>query len=115
MTESDSALDHAAGCLRSIGATILDRRWREPGTQDEAPIIASHQHSLVICDVRSIAPGSSTDLTHMNPAKVRRLRRLAIAWMRDHGGRYDRVRVDAVGIVRDGTGGYTVTHAQEVG
>jgi len=94
---------------------VLDRRWQAPGDQGEAGIIGLHRGMLIVCEVRIVTAASGDGITRMSTAKIRRLRRIAVVWMDAHGTRYDRVRVDAIGIVREGPGGYTITHAVEVG
>jgi hypothetical protein len=37
-----------------------------------------------------------------------------VAWLNAHGIRFDRVRVDVVGLVRDPSGGYTIEHVRGV-
>jgi hypothetical protein len=38
-----------------------------------------------------------------------------VQWLNAHGIRFDQVRVDVVGLVYDGTGGFTVEHVPGVG
>ena len=44
-----------------------------------------------------------------------RLRRLAALWLSAHGIRFDQIRIDVVGLLCDGAGGYTVEHVRGVG
>ncbi len=46
---------------------------------------------------------------------MRRLRGLAVAWLSAHGVRFDQVRVDVVGLVREATGDFTVEHVRGAG
>jgi len=48
-------------------------------------------------------------------AKRRRLRRLAALWLSAHGIRFDQIRIDVLGLLRDGAGGFTVEHVRGVG
>jgi putative endonuclease len=48
-------------------------------------------------------------------AKRARLRRLAVGWINAHGVRFDQVRIDVVGLVYEGTGGFTIEHIRGVG
>lgn len=49
------------------------------------------------------------------PARLRELRGLGMAWLRDHGLRYDRLRIDAIRVCRDGSGGFAISYDKEVG
>lgn len=111
---SDFEFERACACLESSGITVLDRRWQPPGGQDQAPVIAAWRQTLIVCDVRIITAASRDSITQMSAARARRLRRLAVAWMDAHAVRYEQIRLDAIGIIREGPGGYTITHAMEV-
>ena len=54
-------------------------------------------------------------LEAVSQAKRARLRRLAVQWLNAHGVRFDQVRIDVVGLVYDGTGGFSVEHIRGVG
>ena len=43
-----------------------------------------------------------------------RLRRLAAQWLSAHGVRFDQIRIDVLGLLRDGSGGFTVEHVRGV-
>jgi putative endonuclease len=104
----------AAEYLESCGLRILDRNWR--CAAGEIDIVAVERHALVVVEVKS-----RTGLRHGSPleavsrAKRARLRRLAVQWLNAHGVRFDQVRIDVVGLVYDGTGGFTVEHIRGVG
>jgi putative endonuclease len=104
----------AADYLESAGLRILDRNWR---CQDgEIDIVAVDRHVFVICEVKtrsSIRYG--TPVEAVGRAKLRRLRRLAVLWLNAHGVRYDQIRIDVIGLVYEGTGGYTIEHIKAVG
>jgi putative endonuclease len=89
----------AAEYLESRGLRILDRNWR--------------------CAVGEVKSRTGTrcgsPLEAVGRAKRARLRRLAVQWLNAHGIRFDQVRVDVVGLVYDGTGGFTVEHVPGVG
>ena len=56
-----------------------------------------------------------TPLDAVGPAKRRRLRKLAALWLSAHGIRFDQVRIDVLGLLRDGGGGFTIEHVRGVG
>ena len=56
-----------------------------------------------------------TPLDAVGHVKRRRLRRLAAQWLAAHGSRYDQIRIDVVGLLRDGADGFTIEHVRGVG
>jgi putative endonuclease len=104
----------AADYLEQAGLRILDRNWRcETGELD---IVALDQRVLVVCEVKTrsgVRYGSP--LEAVSHRKRVRLRRLAAAWLAAHGLRFDDVRIDVIGLVRDGSGGFTLEHVRGVG
>jgi putative endonuclease len=92
----------AAEYLESCGLRILDRNWRCAG--GEIDIVAVERHVLVVCEVKAVSR-----------AKRARLRKLAVQWLNAHGVRFDQVRIDVVGLVYEGTGGFTIEHIRGVG
>ncbi len=104
----------AAEYLESCGLRILDRNWR--CAVGEIDIVAVERYALVVVEVKArtgMAYGSP--LEAVSRAKRARLRRLAVLWLNAHGVRFDQVRIDVVGLVYDGTGGFTVEHIRGVG
>jgi putative endonuclease len=104
----------AADYLESAGLRILDRNWR---CQDgEIDIVAVDRHVFVICEVKTRSSARyGTPVEAVGRAKLRRLRRLAVLWLNAHGVRYDQIRIDVIGLVYEGTGGYTIEHIKAVG
>ena len=104
----------AAEYLESRGLRILDRNWR--CAVGEIDIVAVDRHTLVVVEVKSrTGTRYGNPLEAVSRAKRARLRRLAVQWLNAHGVRFDQVRVDVVGLVYDGTGGFTVEHIRGVG
>jgi putative endonuclease len=104
----------AVSYLEGLGFRILDRNWRCP--DGEIDIVAADRRSLVICEVKTRSGtrfGSPLDA--VGHAKRRRLRRLAAQWLAAHGTRFDQIRIDVVGLLRDGTDGFTIEHVRGVG
>jgi putative endonuclease len=104
----------AAEYLQLAGLRILDRNWR--CADGEIDIVAVERHVLVICEVKArTGPRYGSPLEAVGRAKRARLRRLAVQWINAHGVRFDQVRIDVVGLVRSGGGGFTVEHVRGVG
>ena len=95
--------DIAAKYLIEQGMEILDRNWRTP--TGEIDIIARDVNALVFFEVktrRSLVFGSGVEA--VIGIKARRLRRLAAAWLAQHGTQGREVRFDVIG-VHPGQGG----------
>lgn len=86
--------------LRELGMEVLDRNWRcEHG---EVDVVARDGDCLVICEVKTRrSAGFGEPVEAVTFAKAMRLRRLAAAYVKGHGGggHAAQVRVDVVGIL----------------
>jgi putative endonuclease len=74
--------DHAFFHLRSLGYTIVARRWVSARVRGDLDLVAFDGDTLVIIEVktrtaRDLFPAES----QVDPAKQRQLRRLAAAWL----------------------------------
>lgn len=90
--------DLVARYLLDLGLTILDRNWR--CGDGEVDLVALDGGCLVVCEVktrRSLDFGDPVE--SVTPPKVRRLRRLAVAWLAAHDLRPAAVRIDVVGVL----------------
>ena len=96
----------AAEHLAEAGYEIVDRNWRD-GRRGELDLIAADDTAIVFCEVKTRVAGGSSGpplaLDAVGPAKRRRLRRLAMAWLRERrdelgAPRRERLRFDAIGI-----------------
>ena len=104
----------AAEYLQQAGFRILDRNWR--CAEGEIDIVMVDRRVLVACEVKTRSgTGYGTPLEAITRQKVRRLRHLAIRWVQANGVLFDEVRVDAVEVLRDGRGGFTIEHVRGVG
>ena len=104
----------AADYLRSIGLRILDQNWR--CDLGEIDIVAVDRHVFVVCEVKTRSGVRyGTPLEAVTRTKLRRLRKLAVAWLNAHGVRFEQVRIDVIGIIGEGTGGFTIEHVKGVG
>ena len=95
--------------LEEGGCEILERNFR--CVLGELDIVAADARSLIFCEVktRGAGPGAGPDgpLDSIGPAKRRRLRLLAIEWLRARGGsrpHRQSLRFDAVGVTVDRAG-----------
>jgi putative endonuclease len=102
----------AAGRLVEAGLIVLDRNWRCP--RGEIDIIARDGATIVFCEVktrRSAAFGSP--LEAVTPAKARRLRRLAAAWLAEHPDVRGPVRFDVISVEPQRAGPALVEHLRD--
>jgi putative endonuclease len=95
----------AADHLVDSGYEILDRNFRT--SRGEIDLIVADADAIVFCEVKTRVAGGRSGpalaLDAVGPAKRRRLRRLAVAWLyeRRASGRAthrERLRFDAIGI-----------------
>jgi putative endonuclease len=88
----------AARFLRERGMVVIERNWRcEHG---EVDLVVRDGPALVICEVKTRSgTGFGEPVEAVTVAKAMRLRRLAAAYLRDHGGHDGPVRVDVVGVL----------------
>jgi putative endonuclease len=110
----DDPVALAAEYLQRSGFQVLDSKWK--CDLGEIAIVAVDRQVFVACEVKTRSGTRyGTPLEAAGRARQRRLRRLAVAWLDAHGGRYDRIRIDIIGLVHEGTGGYTIEHIRAVG
>jgi putative endonuclease len=104
----------AVSYLEGCGFRILDRNWR--CADGEIDIVAVDRHTFVVCEVKTRSGTRyGTPLEAVGRVKQRRLRGLAVQWLSAHGIRFDQIRIDVVGLLRDGAEGFTVEHIRGVG
>ncbi len=103
----------AAEFLEARGLQVVDRNWRCP--TGEIDLVAVDGTTLVIVEVKT---RSSEDFGHpleaISSAKLERLYVLATKWARAHGLRFAGVRIDAVGVLDDGSGSPRIEHVRAV-
>ena len=111
---ADAACRAAAGYLKDCGLRILDQNWR--CDTEILPLIAAEDGTLVIIDLR-VRAGTRYDapLGAIGTTRRRAMRRLASRWQALHGVRFEQIRIDAVGLLQDSTGGFTIEHIRAVG
>ena len=89
----------AARHLIGQGLTVLDRIWRSPG--GELDLVLRDGASLVVCEVKTRRGADfGLPVDAVGPDKTRRLRRLAVQWLRSTRRFRPRdVRFDVVSVV----------------
>jgi putative endonuclease len=103
----------AVDYLTERGFRILDRNWR--CADGEIDIVAVERRSFVVCEVKTRSGTRyGTPLEAVGRAKRSRLRRLAVQWLNAHGVRFDEIRIDVVGLLYEGSGGFTIEHVRGV-
>jgi putative endonuclease len=101
--------DAAVQYLMARGWHILERNWRCP--EGELDIVARDGADLVVCEVKTRSSTTfGTPAEAVTPAKFRRLRRLAMAWLVARGGGQAPARVDILGLVADGPDRFLIEH-----
>ena len=97
--------------LVAQGMVVLDRNWR--CREGEVDLVLRDGAVLVICEVKTRSDHRcGTPHEAVTPAKVDRLRRLAVRWAEDHGVRAPEVRLDLVAVTRPPRGAAIVEHVQ---
>lgn len=95
------------------GWRIVERNWR--CDLGEIDIVAMDGDVLVFCEVktrRSDRFGSAVEA--VSEAKARRLRRLALRWLAEHGSYVRSLRIDVIGVTRPRRGPAVVEHLRGV-
>jgi putative endonuclease len=105
--------DLAAAYLIDAGLTILDRNWR--CSDGELDIVAREAGAIVFVEVKTRSTVRYGDPAEaVTPAKVARIRRLAVQWLTERraGGSDCRgeLRFDVVSVVRLAANGPDVRH-----
>ena len=100
-----------AARLSRSGMRIVARNQRTSEVQGEIDLIAVDSRALVFVEVKALSAdavaGPERPVLAVGYRKRRKLRSLAVAWMRDHDGfvpAHDTVRFDVVGVRIDGQG-----------
>jgi Holliday junction resolvase-like predicted endonuclease len=107
--DADTAMARAVRHLGECGFTVLDRNWSEGDYR--LPLVADDHGVLVAVDLRVNKERHGSRLDRMSNVRKQVMRRLLTLWMQQHGRRADRIRVDVIGVLGDGT----IEHVRAVG
>jgi putative endonuclease len=100
--------------LQDAGMVVLDRNWR--CRDGEIDVVARDGTTLVFCEVKTRrGSGYGAPAEAVVPAKVQRLRRLAIRWLAESGLHPPELRFDVVAVQARGRGAAEVEHLRGVG
>jgi putative endonuclease len=89
--------DLAAAWYEAAGYEVLDRNWR--CGEGELDLVCRLGRTVVVCEVktrRSAAYGAPVEAVTW--AKQRRVHRLGVRWLREHGVRCRQVRFDVASV-----------------
>lgn len=103
----------AARHLRAAGMVVLARNWRSP--RGELDIIARDGPALVFCEVktrRGVSFGRPAEA--VVPAKLTRIRALALEWLAASGLHPRQLRFDVVEVLAPPGGKVRVAHLRGV-
>ena len=104
----------AVALLTAAGMTVLDRNWRD-GRHGELDIVARSADTIVFVEVKTRrGDGFGTPAAAVTPVKVRRLRRLAAAWLAAHPDVRGEVRFDVVAVSPQPSGPALTEHLRGV-
>jgi putative endonuclease len=103
----------AEAYLEDHGFRILDRRWQH--LDGRLDLVAVDNDTLVVCELRSHTARQAAPFGLLSTARRRLVRTMAVDWLREHGRRFDQIRIDVVGIIYEGSGGFTIEHVRGAG
>jgi putative endonuclease len=99
----------AVRALTEAGLQVLDRNWR--CRDGELDVVARDGDALVFCEVKTrTGIGFGHPAEAVTPAKRRRLRLLARAWLATHDEHAPDLRFDVVGVLVPAAGLPSVRH-----
>lgn len=105
--------DLAAAHLSNLGLVILERNFRSRA--GEIDIIARDGEALVICEVKTRSSDHfGHPLAAVDHRKLRRMRRVAMDWVKERGVRPTTVRFDVIGIIEGVGHSPTLEHLRGV-
>jgi putative endonuclease len=104
----------AVNFLTDAGLAVLGRNWR--CSDGEIDIVALDGRTLVVCEVKTRSGSRfGSPIEAVTALKARRLRRLAVLWVRAHDLVFDEIRIDVLGVLRAASGEFSIEHVRGVG
>ena len=89
--------DQAASAYRQRGFELVDRNWR--CATGELDLVCHDGTTLVFCEVKTRSSARfGAGAEAVSPAKQRRIRRLAVLWLRTHRARAVQIRFDVASV-----------------
>lgn len=109
--------DLATSYLTGLGWRILERNWRCPaGELDIIAVEPGPPEVVVFCEVKSRrGVGFGPPLEAITAAKQRKLRDLAVLWLRSQPRPVKKFRIDGVGVLLPPDGPRRITHVRGIG
>lgn len=105
--------DLAADYLQRAGLIIMERNYR--CRLGEVDILARDENVLVVCEVKTrTTENFGSPIAAVTPIKMRRMRKVALAWVAERGVRPPHIRFDVIGIVHGAGGQPTLEHVRDV-
>jgi putative endonuclease len=107
--------DAVAQWYVAAGYEVLDRNWRHP--DGELDLVVAREGVVVFCEVKTRSGSAFGDpVEAVTPAKVRRIRRLAVSWLHAHAAMHaPHVRLDVAGVRVTSTGALQLQVLEGVG
>jgi putative endonuclease len=103
--------DVAVAHLADDGYEIVDRNWR--CRDGEIDIVARDGKILVFCEVKTRSSERfGTPAAAVVPRKAARIRRVAAAWLAEHGCSAHALRFDVVAVRRTRSGPLRISHVR---
>jgi putative endonuclease len=101
----------AAEYLEHAGFRVLEKNWRCPAGEVDIVALDRENGDLVIVEVKTRrGHGAGHPFQAVTPDKLRRLRTLALEWVRSHDGDHRNLRIDVVGITSWPDNTLTIQH-----
>ena len=109
--------DLAAAHLQRLGWQVLDRNWTCPaGELDIIAIEPGPEAVVVFCEVKTRRGlGFGSPLEAITPAKVAKLREVALYWLRAQPAGVPHIRFDGVGVLLPRDASPVITHCRGIG
>jgi len=109
--------DLAAAHLQRLGWQVLDRNWTCPvGELDIVAIEPGPEAVVVFCEVKTRRGlGFGTPLEAITPAKVAKLREVALHWLRARPVPVPHIRFDGLGVLLPRDAQPVITHCRGIG